>query len=97
MDAQEMVDALCTQSSDPDMGSTTTTAGGEPGGIGISIDFDTNDVIAVAHDGEVALHRRGAELWIRHTETCERSYRTALFIVPKNAEPLEQTCSAACE
>lgn len=88
-----MVDALCTQSSDP----MTTTARGEPGGIGIAIDFDTNDVIAVAYDGEVALHRRGAELWIRHTETCDRSYRTALFVVPKNVEPLEQTCSSSCE
>jgi hypothetical protein len=87
-----MVDALCTESSD-----TTSSVDGQPAGIGIEIDFDTNDVIAVASDGEVALHRRAGELWIRHTETCERTYRTALFIVPKNADPLEQTCSAACE
>ena len=87
-----MVDALCTQST-----VATTSADGEPAGIGIEIDFDTNDVIAVASDGEVALHRRAGELWIRHTETCERTYRTALFVVPKNADPLEQACSSPCE
>ena len=86
-----MVDALCTQST------VAPSTAGEPAGIGIEIDFDASDVIAVASDGEVALHRRAGELWIRHTETCERTYRTALFIVPKNADPLEQTCSAACE
>lgn len=94
--AREMIDALCTQSSDGAAGSTMTT-GGEPGAIGIAIDFDVSDVIAVAYDGEVALHRRGGELWLRHTETCVRSYRTSLFVVPKNAEPLEQTCSTTCE
>jgi hypothetical protein len=94
--AREMVDALCTPSTDKNTGSTSI-AEGEPAGIGIAIDFDTNDVLAIAHDGEVGLHRRGGELWIRHTETCERSYRTALFVVPKNVDPLEQTCSMPCE
>jgi hypothetical protein len=90
--AREMVDALCTQST-----VATSSADGEPAGIGIEIDFETSDVLAVASDGEVALHRRAGELWIRHTETCERTYRTALFVVPKNADPLEQTCSSPCE
>jgi hypothetical protein len=94
--AREMVDALCTQSTDQNAGSTAS-ADGEPAGIGIEIDFDANDVIAIAHDGKVGLHRRGGELWIRHTETCERSYDTALFVVPKNVEPLEQTCSMLCQ
>jgi hypothetical protein len=94
--AREMVDALCTQSTDSTSG-MTNTADGDPAGIGIDIDFDANDVIAIAHDGEVGLHRRGGDLWIRHTETCEHSYRTALFVVPKNVEPLEQTCSTACQ
>lgn len=89
--AREMVDALCTESSEP------AASTGDPAGIGIEIDFDANDVIAVAHDGEVGIHRRGGELWIRHTETCERSYRTALFVVPKRVEPLEQTCSMPCQ
>jgi hypothetical protein len=91
--AEETVAALCTQSDD----SQSTTSAGEPAGIGIDIDFDANDVLAVAHDGEVALHARGGDLWLRHTETCDGSYRTALFVVPKNRTPLEQTCSTTCE
>lgn len=87
-----MVDALCTQSTD-----TTASADGEPAGIGIDIDFDANDVIAIAHDGHVSLHRRAGELWIRHAESCDRDYRTAFFVVPKDAKPLEQSCSAVCE
>lgn len=88
-----MVDALCTQSDDSQSGG----GAGEPAGIGIDIDFEANDVLAVAHDGEVALHARGGDLWLRHTETCEGAYRTALFVVPKNRTLLEQTCSAPCE
>ena len=87
-----MVDALCTQSDDAQAASA-----GEPAGIGIEIDFDANDVLAVAHDGEVGLHARAGELWLRHTETCEGAYRTSLFVVPKNRTLLEQTCSASCE
>jgi hypothetical protein len=93
--ARELVDALCTKSEGSTMGSTSSN--GEPAAIGIDIDFETNDVIAVAYQGDVALHRRAGELWIRHTESCERSYRTAFFVVPKDAEPLEQTCSTRCE
>jgi hypothetical protein len=92
--ARELIDAFCTRLDDSAMGSTSSN--GEPAGIGIDIDFETSDVIAVAYDGEVALHRRAGELWIRHDESCERSYRTALFVVPKDAEPLEQTCSTRC-
>lgn len=88
-----MVDAFCTELNDSTSGSTAS-ADGEPAGI--DIDFDANDVIAVASGGEVGLHRRAGELWIRHTETCSRSYRTALFVVPKDARPLEQTCSSTC-
>jgi hypothetical protein len=90
-----MITALCTQSADSTAG-TTASVDGDPAGIGIEIDFDVSDVIAVASDGEVGLHRRAGELWIRHTETCTRSYHTALFVVPKDAEPLEQTCSLSC-
>ena len=95
--ARELVDALCTESSDLASSGTMTDADGEPAGIGIDVDFDTSDVIAIASDGDVGLHRRAGELWVRHTETCSRSYRTTLFVVPKNATPLEQTCSAVCD
>lgn len=91
-----MVAALCTEVDDSSSGSGMTAADGDPAGIGIDIDFDTNDVIAVASNGDVKLHRRAGELWLRHTETCSRSYHTALFVVPKDADPLEQTCSSAC-
>lgn len=87
----EMVAALCMQSSDSALGD------GEPAGIGIDIDFDENDVVAVAYDGEVSLHRRAGELWMRHVESCESRYRTAFFVVPKGAKPLEQSCTAVCE
>lgn len=89
-----MVDALCTQVDDQTAMSGSGSS--EPFG-GVDIDFDTNDVIAVAHDGEIGLHRRGGELWIRHTESCTPSYRTALFVVPKDADPREQTCTSVCE
>lgn len=88
--AREMVDALCTQSTD-----AMTTSKNEP--LGIDIDFETNDVLAVPYNGEIGLHRRAGELWIRHTESCERTYRTALFVVPKDVEPREQTCTAPCQ
>lgn len=91
--AREMVDALCTQSTDGMSGAGSR----EPAGIGVEIDFDASDVIAVAFDGEVRLHRRAGELWLRHVEGCERNYRTAFFVVPKQAKPLEQSCSAVCE
>jgi hypothetical protein len=81
-----MVDALCTQSDDPST---------EPDVAGV--DFSVSDVLAVPFDGEVTLHRRGTELWIRQTEGCTRAYDTALFVVPKSEEPHEQTCSASCE
>jgi hypothetical protein len=90
--AREMIDALCTQST-----AGSTSGNGEPAGIGIAIDFEVNDVIAVAYDGAVGLHRRAGELWIRHVEGCERNYQTAFFVVPKDAQPLEQSCSAVCE
>lgn len=87
--AREMLDALCTQSTN-----TMTASRDEP--LGVDIDFASSDVLAVPYNGEVGLHRRAGELWIRHTESCERSYRTALFLVPKDVEPREQTCSSPC-
>lgn len=93
--ARELVEALCTETTDT--AGSMTDAAGEPAGIGIDIDFDANDVIAIASDGDVGLHRRAGELWVRHTESCSRSYRTALLVVPKDATPLEQTCSSTCE
>src|SRR5690606_17046794 len=85
--ARELVDALCTQSDDSELPT-------EP--IGIDIDFEANDVVAVAYEGEISLHRRGGELWIRHTASCEASYETALFVIAKGSEPREQTCSSPC-
>lgn len=93
--AREMVDALCSQSAGSTSGGSTSD--GEPAGIGIDIDFDVNDVIAVAHGGEVGLHRRAGELWIRQVESCDGDYRTSLFVVPKDVKPLEQSCSSVCE
>lgn len=89
--ARELVEAFCT---------APEGAGG--GEASIDVDFETHDVIAVAYDGDVGLFRRAGELWLRHVETsCEddapRGYGSALFVVTKGAEPLEQYCSMACE
>lgn len=85
--AREMIEAFCVL----DEGSATSEPASE-------IDFAKNDVIAIAYVGEIGLHRRAGELWIRHTEQCgdDRSHRTALFAVPKSAEVREQVCSDGC-
>jgi hypothetical protein len=95
----ELVDALCiAETEDSDPRSVTNDLG---------IDFSKNDVYATPYDPATrsapALNKRGAnELWIRVQATscsggATSTFAIALFVVPKDAKVVEQTCSASCQ
>jgi len=85
--AKELIAAFCTESEGPY---------GAP--VVDGVDFEHEDVLAGVYAGEVGMYRHGAELWIKQTMlSCEmRSYKSALYVVPKNVEPSEQSCQLAC-
>ena len=90
--AREMIDAFCTRSE--------TYVGAAADAPDIAIDFEHDDVVAVAYDAEVGLFWNGAELWVRDVATTcagePPSVHTALFVVPKSQELRQQVCSR-CE
>ena len=85
--ADDLIAAFCTQS---DASAEAPTVAG--------VDFAHEDVLAAVYAGEIGMYRHGADLWIKHTiRSCDtRSYKSALYVVPKNVEPSEQSCVLSC-
>lgn len=86
--AHEMIDAFCTRSD--------AYVGAAADAPDVAIDFEHDDVVAVAYDAEVGLFRNGTELWVRDIETTcagePASVHTALFVVPKSEDLRQQVC-----